>query len=101
MIFNINKGKVIREHRKIVLEEVNRQKIAKEYPDWKKLAEVSSKFTESQKEKAQQLAKEDEAEKNRVWQEVTQTKQTTAPACNTPEKKKKKKGSIFGIFKKK
>ena len=85
------------------MEEVNRQKIEKEYPDWQKLADVSNAVTQELKEKAVQLAQEDEKERKRVWSESTSNAeaQTQNVASSSAPREKKKKGGLFGFFKKK
>jgi len=102
MIFRINKGKPLYQHRKAILEEVVRQKTEGEYPNWEKLREISVQSSEPTRMQAIELGKEDEKEKNRVWA----AKEATSPASSNhaagdKKEKSKRKSSFFGLFKKK
>ena len=89
-------------HRKIILEEVVRQKTAKEYLNWEKLSAVSASSSESDKEKARKLGTEDEKEKNRIWApKKPEEKKPIPKTSSNPKGKSKRKSSFFGLFKKK
>ena len=89
-------------HRKIVLEEVVRQKNANEYPNSEKLSAVSANSSKPDTEKARKLGTEDEKEKDRIWapKKPEETKPIPKTSAN-PKGKSKRKSSFFGLFKKK
>ena len=103
MIFKINKGKPLYRHRKSILEEIVRQKIEGEYPNWEKLREISVQSSEPTRKQAIELGKEDEKEKNRVWTAKAATSPASSGdvAANGKKEKSKRKSSFFGLFKKK
>ena len=101
IIFELNKSRFIRKHQRTVMEEVVRQKNDNEYLNWKKLSSVSEKSSQSNKDKAFEVGKQDEEEKDRVWKPKPKNDPANSQDAESSKKKKdKRKSSIFGLFRK-